>query len=166
MPRTIHRYAVLAAALGAALIVADSRALAQRKDPLVGNWELDLAKSTFDGAAPARRMVMFDTVPNGLKETITTTTAGNAEVTYHLVYTAKFDGKDYPADVASAFDTVSIKRVDARTIERMGKVKGQVVQTETYTVSPDGKMLTVKQGGSNNGVPLKSAQIFERAASS
>jgi len=45
-------------------------------------------------------------------------------------------------------------------------VKGQVVQTETYTVSPDGKMLTVKQGGSNNGVPLKSAQIFERAASS
>ena len=166
MYTTTSRHFVLAAVLGAALVFTAGRAHAQKKDPLLGNWELDKAKSTFTAtAAPTRRLMMFSAVPNGLSETITTTTAGNAEVTYKLVYTAKFDGKDYPADVASAFDTVSMKRIDGNSIERLGKVKGQVVQTETYTVSPDGRTLTVKQEGTNNGVPFKSTQVFERAAS-
>ena len=43
--------------------------------------------------------------------------------------------------------TVSIKRLDARSLERIGKVKAQVVETETYTVSPNGRMMTVKQEG-------------------
>ncbi len=160
------RHAVLTAAIGAAFVLTAGHAHAQRKDPLLGNWQLDLAKSTFTAAAaPAKRLMMFTAVPNGLTETITTTTAGNAEVTYKLVYTAKFDGKDYPADVASAFNTISMRRIDASSVERLGKVKGQVVQTETYTVSPDGKTLTVKQEGTNNGVPFKSTQVFERATS-
>jgi len=55
-----------------------------------------------------------------------------------------------------------MKRVDGRTLERIGKVRGTVVETETYTVSPDGRMLSVKQEGENNGVPFITAQIFER----
>ena len=90
---------------------------------------------------------MFTIMPDGVTQTITTTTAGAAEVTYNLVYTAKFDGKDYPADVASSFNTVSMKRLDARTLERIGKVKGQVAETETYAVSPNGRTMTVKQEG-------------------
>jgi hypothetical protein len=133
-----------------------------QKDPLLGNWKLDVAKSTFPAAAPARRTMTFVAVPNGLKQSIETTTSGNAEVTYNLVYTAKFDGKDYPADVASSFNTIAMKRVDARTVERIGKTKGTVVETETYTVSPDGKTLSVTQQGDNNGVPFKTAQVFER----
>jgi hypothetical protein len=136
--------------------------IAQSKDPLIGDWTLDVNKSTFAGAAPVKRTMTFTTIPDGMTETITTTTAGAANITYQLVYTAKFDGKEYPADVASSFDTVSLKRVDARSVERVGKVKGQVVQTETYRVSPDGRMLTVTQEGQNNGVPFKSAQMFER----
>jgi len=163
---TTSRHAVLVAVLGAAVIATAAQAHAQKKDLLLGNWHLDLAKSTFTAAAaPASRSMMFSAVPNGLSETITTTTSGNGSLTYKLVYTAKFDGKDYPADVASAFDTVSIKRIDTNNVERLGKVKGQVVQTETYTVSPDGRTLTVKQEGTNNGVPFKSTQVFERSAS-
>lgn len=109
-----------------------------------------------------KRMMTFTAIPNGITETITTTTGGATNITYHLVYTAKFDGKEYPADVASSLDTVSLKRLDARSVERIGKVKGQVVQSETYSVSPDGHMLTVTQQGQNNGVPFKSAQMFDR----
>jgi len=133
-----------------------------QKDPILGNWKLDVAKSTFPAAAPARRTMTFAAVPNGMKQSITTTTNGNAEVTYNLVYTAKFDGKDYPADVASSFNTIEMKRLDGRTIERIGKTKGKVAETETYTVSPDGKTLSVKQEGDNNGVPFKTMQVFER----
>ena len=65
--------------------------------------------------------MMFTIMPDGVTQTITTTTAGAAEVTYNLVYTAKFDGKDYPADVASSFNTVSMKRLDARTSSGLAK---------------------------------------------
>jgi hypothetical protein len=149
-------------AVVAALTSAVHPLVAQSKDPLIGNWALNVNKSTFAGAAPIRRTMTFTDIPNGITETITTTTSGGANITYKLVYTAKFDGKEYPADVASSLDTVSLKRIDARSVERIGKVKGQVVQTETYAVSPDGHMLTVTQEGQNNGVPFKSAQMFER----
>ena len=151
-----------AAAAAVVLMLGSDSAVAQSKDPLLGNWKLDVSKSTFPAAAPARRTMMFAAVPNGITQTITTTTSGNAEVTYDLVYTAKFDGKDYPADAASAFNTVAVKRLDAHSVERIGKAKGQVVETETYTVSPDGRMLTVKQEGENNGVQFKTSQVFQR----
>ncbi len=148
--------------LGAALSTVTVRLVAQTRDPLVGNWILMANKSTFAGQPPVSRRMTFAIVPNGITQTITTTTGGQANITYHLTYTAGFDGKEYPADVASALDTVSLKRVDSRTVERIGKVKGKVVQTETYTVSPDGTMLTVAQEGTNGGVPFRSSQVFER----
>ena len=143
-------------------IVLSGMSLLAQKDPILGSWKLDVAKSTFPTAAPASRTMTFAAVPNGIKQSIVTRTSGNAEVTYNLVYTAKFDAKDYPADVASSFNTIAMKRIDGRTIERLGKTHGQVVETETYTVSPDGKTLSVKQEGDNNGVPFKTAQVFER----
>jgi hypothetical protein len=158
-----RRYSAVFAIVVAGTVLSGISLLAQ-KDPILGSWKLDVAKSTFPAAAPARRTMTFATVPNGIKQSIATTTSGNAEVTYNLVYTAKFDGKDYPADVASSFNTIEMKRIDARTIERIGKEHGKVVETETYTVSPDGKTLSVKQEGDNNGVPFKTAQVFERDA--
>ena len=159
----ITRVGMAAAVILGAFLALDAPTLrAQSKDPLVGTWDLDIHKSTFAGAPPIKRTMMFEAVPDGLKQEISTTTGGLADVTYHLTYTARFDGKDYPADVASSLDTVSIKRIDPRTVERVGKVKGQVVQTETYSVSSDGHMLTVTQQGRNNGVPFNSTQIFER----
>ncbi len=154
--------ALVGAAVGAMLSLGSHLLVAQSNDPLAGKWRLDVDKSTFAGAKPTKRIMMFTIMPNGVTQTITTTTAGAAEVTYNLVYTAKFDGKDYPADVASSFNTVSMKRLDARRLERIGKVKGQIVETETYMVSPNGRTMTVKQEGENNGVPFKTSQVFER----
>lgn len=158
----VSRVGVVVGIVLGACVATGAAQRAQAKDPLLGTWALDVPKSTFAGAAPIKRTMMFEAVPNGLKQEITSEVGGLADITYHLTYTARFDGKDYPADVASSLDTVSIKRIDARTVERVGKVKGQVVQTETYSVSSDGHMLTVKQQGRNNGVPFTSAQIFER----
>ena len=63
-------------------------------------------------------------------------------------------------------DTVSLKRVDAGTVERMGKVRGQVVETRTRTVSADGRTMTITTKGTNNGVPYQSVQVFERMSDS
>ena len=137
-------------------------AIAQTKEPILGSWKLDVEQIEVCRSDTVRRSMMFKAVPNGITQSITTTTAGNAQITYHLEYTAQFDGKDYPADVASYFNTIMMKRVDGRTLQRIGKVQGTVVETETYTVSPDGQTLSVMQQGENNGVPFMTAQVFER----
>jgi hypothetical protein len=56
-------------------------------------------------------------------------------------YTAKLDGKDDPANGAYTYNSVSLKRIDERTIEEMDKRGGKVV--EVVTVASDGKKMTV-----------------------
>lgn len=58
-------------------------------------------------------------------------------------YTAKLDGKDYPAKGSYIYNSVSLRRVDERTIEETLKRDSKVVQVNKMTVSPDGKKATI-----------------------
>jgi hypothetical protein len=58
-------------------------------------------------------------------------------------YTAKLDGKDYPYKGAFSYDTVSLKRINDRTIEETDKLNGRVMQVSKMTVSSDDKTITV-----------------------
>jgi hypothetical protein len=60
----------------------------------------------------------------------------------HVQYDAKFDGKDYPVTGVPYADTVSVKRIDANTIETTMKKGGQVMMTVTAKVSNYGKTRT------------------------
>jgi len=60
----------------------------------------------------------------------------------HVQYDAKFDGKDYQVTGLPNADTVSVKRIDANTIESTMKKGGQVVMTVTSQVSNYGKTRT------------------------
>ena len=58
-------------------------------------------------------------------------------------YTAKFDGNDYPVKGSYGYDQVSLKRVSQNSFEETDKLKGKVIEVDTWTVSKDGKTLTV-----------------------
>ena len=58
-------------------------------------------------------------------------------------YTAKFDGKDYPVKGSYGYDQVSLKRVNDNSFEETDKLNGKVIEVDTWTVSKDGKTLTV-----------------------
>jgi hypothetical protein len=58
-------------------------------------------------------------------------------------YTAKFDGNDYPRKGTAGIDTVSLKRIDANTLEESNKRKGTVITVYKMTVSPNGKSMTI-----------------------
>ena len=75
--------------------------------------------------------------------------------------TARFDGKDYPIS-NSVLSTVTLKRVDDQTVERTGKIQGQVVETETRTVSDNGKVLTVTTKGTRDGTEYSSVEVYDR----
>jgi hypothetical protein len=57
-------------------------------------------------------------------------------------YAAKLDGKDYPVKGEYDYNSVSLKRVDDRTIEQTDKRDGKIVGVSKKTVSRDGKKMT------------------------
>ena len=128
-------------------------------DSALGAWTLNHAKSTFSGAAPYRRVTKFEVVGDSIKETTYTMSTDKPSVV--VEYAARFDGNDYPI-ANSILSTVSLKRVDDRTVERTGKIRGQVVETETRTVSDNGKVLTVTTKGNRDGAEYSSVQVFDR----
>jgi hypothetical protein len=135
--------------------------IAQSKDPFLGVWILDADKSQFvPGPAPEDRKMIFEAKENSIRHTTKTLNAF-LSTTDDIDYTARFDGKDYPI-TGTGLDTVSLKRIDANTFERTGKVRGKVTETGTMKVSGDGKVLTVTIKGSYNGADYSSVQILTR----
>jgi hypothetical protein len=140
---------VVCGVLAAASVVAGGQA-AQSADPLIGTWNLDVFKSTFTtGEPPLRRSITFEVVPEGIKQTMLTTRQGfNISETVRVEYTAKIDGADYPI-INSGLSTVALKRIDATTFERTGKINGKPSETATMKLSRDGKMMTITTKGNS-----------------
>jgi len=58
-------------------------------------------------------------------------------------YDAKFDGKDYPYKGDPGTSRVSLKKIDANTIEETDKRNSKVIGVSRMTVSADGKTMKV-----------------------
>jgi hypothetical protein len=146
---------IAAMLLGAALL-----ANGQAKDSLLGTWNLERGKSTFDPDNTLQsRTVIFEARDGGFSFVQkTVTAAGN---TVQSDYAAKYDNKDNPIS-GSQLDTVALKRVNANVVERAGKIKGQVVETVTMTVSNGGKTMTMVTKGSIEDNDYSSTQVFEK----
>ena len=159
MSRLIRRTAALMAALLLVAMAAETRLAAQGSEPWMGTWVLDRDKSTFSGAVPERRTMTFENDAAGIRH-ITESLMG--EITDKVQYTFKVDGKEYPADVQMPVGQVSFKRINATTLERSGTYQGKVVETSTYQVSANGKVLTATMHGSANGLEVMSKQVYNR----
>ena len=164
-----RRFVPIALFLGVSLLVQTGPALAQAKgaaDPALGTWVLNLAKSKFEGQdAPAKRTMIFTAVGDKIKHQTSTLPVGvpGVVVAGGNEYTAKYDGVEVFMS-GSYLDTVSLKRIDARTIERTGKVMGKVVETMTRVISADGKTMTVTTKGTNpmTETDYNTVQVFEK----
>jgi len=78
-------------------------------------------------------------------------------------YTAAYDGNDYPIKGSPVANTVTLKRIDARTTERFDKKDGHVMLVYRRVVSPDGKTMTVTIEGVNaQGQKVNNVVVFEK----
>ena len=135
-------------------------ALSQSKDPLVGTWMVDRGKSDFDPPSNFFQPTMIvEPRENGLS--VVTITINDRRQTSQTAFTAKYDGKDAAIE-NSILDTVALKRIDAQTVERIGKLRGQVVEKATWKMSADGKVLIITTTGSAEGQEYTSTQHFDR----
>ena len=135
---------------------------AQASDASIGTWRLNVAKSKFSpGPAPQSLTVKVEASGQGEKVTVEGVNAAGTPTMAQ--YTANFDGKDYPLTGSQNVDKVSLKRIDARTMERTHKKGDTVVQTLTRVVSQDGKTMTVTIKGTNaQGQAVDDVRVFEK----
>jgi hypothetical protein len=131
-------------------------------DPSIGTWKLNLAKSKFSpGPPPKDQTLTYEAVGEGIKLTVKGTDGEGKPIDSQ--YTANFDGKDYPVTGNPNWDTVSLKRIDAYTVEFTRKKAGKVVGTGTNVVSKDGKTRTITAEGVNaKGEKTSSTAVYDK----
>jgi hypothetical protein len=146
--------------VGAILALGTSAASAA--DAVIGTWKLNVAKSTFSpGPALKSQIRAYAESAQGIVLTIKTVAADGKESTTSLTF--KDDGKPYAVSGNPDFDTVSVKRVDAFSVNSTQTKAGVNVGTGVRTVSKDGKTLTFAQKGTHaDGVKYDDMLVYDR----
>jgi hypothetical protein len=137
------------------------------EDAQAGHWMLNVAKSQFKTSpAPKTQMVMV--VPegkDGVKVTADVVRANGAKAAFS--YAGQYDGKENPrtetGDGAVPGQTVTLKRIDNHTVERISFLKGKKLVIEKWEISRDGKTRTVTQSGVGpDGKPVDNVLVYEK----
>jgi hypothetical protein len=83
----------------------------------------------------------------------------SAETPLGEKFDAKFDGKFYPVEDDPGHTMVSLKLINANTVEQTGKRDGKIVSVMRLTVSPDGKSIQgvweSKEGNASNDFDMR-----------
>jgi len=135
---------------------------AQSTDPVVGTWELNVAKSKFSpGPAPKSETRTYAVAGQEIKATSKGVDGTGKAVTGE--WTVVYDGKDRPMTGSADADMLSVKQTDAYTTEFTQKKAGKVVMTGTRAISKDGKVMTITTKGTNaKGQPVNDVEVFEK----
>lgn len=133
--------------LSLAFVAAAVTALGAADPPYAGKWKMNPAKSDF-----GETTVTYEQLASGEMQS---TAEGQS-------YKFKPDGKDYPA----VFDsTAAWSSLTANSWQTIWKFKGKVLVTDTLTLSPDGKTLTVHSKGTKpNGEPIDTTLVSQRVS--
>jgi hypothetical protein len=110
-------------------------------DPQTGTWKLNAAKSKYSPGPAPKANTLTITVDEKSYRVRAEGVDGEGKAT-GADFTAGFDGKDVAAKGLPYGDTVSVKRVDANTVEVSMKKDGKVLVTVTSVVSKDRKTRT------------------------
>ena len=150
------------ALLSVLLTVGSAVAAAPAADPVIGTWQINVAKSKFSpGPAPKSDTRIYAATEQGTAMTWTSVGTDGEETV--VTSTFKTDGKDYPLTGSGNFDSLSLKQVDDHTVQSTQKKGSKVIGTTTRTVSKDGKLLTLSsKGTSATGVPYDNVMVYDK----
>ncbi|MGB8327849.1 MAG: hypothetical protein WCE48_09760 [Steroidobacteraceae bacterium] len=131
-------------------------------DPVVGSWTLSLAKSKFDpGPAWKSQTRSYAQTADGIALSYSGVAADGSTVSGRSTF--RYDGKDYAITGPTDFDTLTLQRINARTVKSMQKKDGKVVGTTLRTISGHGKVLTLDNKGKDaKGASFHNVLVFDR----
>jgi hypothetical protein len=161
--RTTKLIATSLAVASLGLMALVDAAIAGKMDALLGDWDLNIEKSTFEPQPPMKKYTM-KVIAAGADHLLIKSDWIEADGTAgHVEYSTAFDGKpisiiDYPFA-----DTVTDTIVNATTWKSVWTKDGKVVERELETISADGKIFReTDQGKDEKGKKFKNHLIFER----
>lgn len=131
-------------------------------NPILGTWKLNVAKSSFiPGPGWRSQTRTYRATPGGVSvEWIGVGAGGEA---MHVSFISRLDGKDYPMAGSANYDTLNAVQVDAFTVKSEEKRDGKIVGIAIRKVSPDGKVLTITDEGTNRkGEKFSQVLVFDR----
>jgi hypothetical protein len=131
-------------------------------DPVLGTWQLNVARSHFTpGPGWQSQIRVYEASAEGVAVTWTGVDAKGE--TMHVSYTYAYDGRDYPMLGSASYDMLNAVRIDERTVRSEEKRDGKTVGIAVRTVSPDGKILTITDEGTNRkGQGFSQLLVFDR----
>ena len=136
-------------------------------DAQLGTWKLNVAKSKFKTAPPPQSQIARIAADgkDGIKLTVDAVNAKGEKS--KIEYSAQYDGKEYPRTETGAGavqgQTVTLKRINNTTAERVAYLKGKKLTTEKWEISKDGKTRTVTQSGVGpQGQPVDNVLVYEK----
>jgi hypothetical protein len=132
------------------------------KDPWLGTWSLNFAKSTPDPEARYKRATTtIDPWEDGLQ--VVYDLVGTRGGLTHMEWKGRFDGKDYAVQGVDYVLTNAYSRTDERSYQIVSKLDGVVTSTAKVVVSPDGKTLTTSTTGKDGrGNTVTTTTVYER----
>ena len=143
------------------VLAAAAATLGAADEGLIGTWKLNLAKSRIGGPVPKSRTMKIEPAGSGIKVTVDEVDAQGKPNS--RAYTANFDSKDVGNPIPPDRDTISWKRIDARTWETTSKQAGKVTATSKRVLSPDGKVFTLTTTSRNaQGPPTVAVMVYEK----
>jgi hypothetical protein len=160
--RIAHRIAA-ALAVGLGITILAGGAVAGKLDSLLGDWDLNIAKSKFEPSPPMKKYTMR-VIDAGADHLLIKSDWIDADGTVgHVEYSTAFDGKpislvDYPIA-----DTVTDTMVSATTWKSVWTKRGKIVESELETIAADGKVFReIDQGLDEKGRKFRNHLVFER----
>ena len=149
------------ALLGFAVATLPQAGFAQT-NPRIGNWKLNLAKSTYSpGPAPRSSTFNFQMEGQNLKNTVEGIDAEGKPT--KAVFIHIYDGKPYPTTGGAGFDSSAYTPVDANIVKFTRMNAGKVIQSGSHVLSSDGKTFTVITTGTGpNGREINNFAVYEK----
>ena len=147
---------------GVMVVVAGVAIAAGAADTVVGTWNLNVAKSTFDPAPGPKSLTRTYTEDkDGTSLTVSGVAADGSAISQQSTF--KYDGKAYSMTGSPDFDALSLKRVNGSTTTSTLMKAGKKVGSTTRTISGHGKILTLstKVTGAD-GKPHSIVQVFDK----
>jgi hypothetical protein len=131
-------------------------------DPVLGTWQLNVARSQFTpGPGWQSQIRVYQATPEGVAVTWTGVDAKGEKM--QVSYTYAYDGRDYPMLGSASYDMLNAVRTDERTVRSEEKRDGKTVGIAVRSVSPDGKVLTITDEGTNRkGQRFSQLLVFDR----
>jgi hypothetical protein len=144
------------------VLAAHAIAGAQSKDPFVGTWVFDAAKSSFKpGPALKSATVVIEPAGAGLK--VAVDAVGEDGKPTKWGYTTLRDGKDAPVTGSAVYDSAAVTQTSPTTGATVYKKDGKVVSTTKSALSADGKTLTLNSSGTDaKGQAVQNVLVFTK----